>query len=863
MGDDTWTTVFPDSFSSNMTHPYDSFNVEDLHTVDEGVIRHLFPLLRDETKPWDVIIGHFLGADHVGHRVGPDHPAMKAKLEQMDEVLRDVVALLDDETLLVVMGDHGMDRKGDHGGDTDLETSAAMWFYSKGRALVHPDASIPQSLLPKSMFPGASVPHRSIQQVDLAPSLALLLGVPVPFNSLGSVVPELFWDDAAGQRYDHALRLNAAQVQRYLETYRASSNGAELDGAWLELNGLWQKAMPQHKTIKHDTWSALKDLWNSAGDTTVRTGEWVALHEFLDSVLSVCRSLWAQFNVNLIGMGLSLLVLATLASVELWWKLAAMKAAWDLWAAKALLQNMYATGAGAFLGLTVLPYRARIIQDIEALQLVMFSAAMFSSISMIVLARPPISLPTIQLLRGIDYASFPLLLVLHAGAFGSNSFTVWEDRIISFLLLSTLARPILLGISAPISRLRYRILGFSAVFAVCVRLMAASTVCREEQQPHCHVTFFASASITAPPQLVLALALPCAVLLPYFIRRMLRISQSDKGLAALFLPWLVPFVLVQASAAWMLEWIETSDVASLAQSGWLRPVRTALGWSALGSSVVVGGMLWWVVPLCINVMTTAPTDPKAKKQVQVIGFANAYGAPYLMFWCIPLGVVYTVSQLTSQVVMGLATVALVAYLEVLDSVRDVRGLDEAFASSTPSAALDLDTLRLAGGGVRFTDITPLALLALHTFYATGHQSTISSIQWKSAFLLSSTLQYPSSVVLMVINEWGAPFLLAAATPLVALWNLAPLPHPASTVQAKRESVRAALGVMLYHSVLLLGSAASSAWLRRHLMVWKVFAPRLMNAAATLLVVDVAVLLGVGVGVAMVVQRIRRRSSSRI
>ena len=115
MGDDTWMTVFPALFSPNMTHPYDSFNVEDLHTVDEGVIRHLFPLLQDaeNQQGWDVIVGHFLGVDHVAHRVGPDHPVMKAKLTQMDEVLRKVVDNLTDDTLLIFLGDHGMDRKGD------------------------------------------------------------------------------------------------------------------------------------------------------------------------------------------------------------------------------------------------------------------------------------------------------------------------------------------------------------------------------------------------------------------------------------------------------------------------------------------------------------------------------------------------------------------------------------------------------------------------------------------------------------------------------------------------------------------------------------------------------------------------------
>lgn len=37
---------------------------------------------------WDVLVAHFLGVDHCGHRFGPDHPAMADKLIQMDGVIR-------------------------------------------------------------------------------------------------------------------------------------------------------------------------------------------------------------------------------------------------------------------------------------------------------------------------------------------------------------------------------------------------------------------------------------------------------------------------------------------------------------------------------------------------------------------------------------------------------------------------------------------------------------------------------------------------------------------------------------------------------------------------------------------------------
>lgn len=46
--------------------PYPSFDVKDLHLVDNGVIKHLFPELAE--NDWQILIGHFLGVDHCGHR---------------------------------------------------------------------------------------------------------------------------------------------------------------------------------------------------------------------------------------------------------------------------------------------------------------------------------------------------------------------------------------------------------------------------------------------------------------------------------------------------------------------------------------------------------------------------------------------------------------------------------------------------------------------------------------------------------------------------------------------------------------------------------------------------------------------------
>ena len=63
--------------------------------------------------------------------------------------------------------------------------------------------------------------------------------------------------------------------------------------------------------------------------------------------------------------------------------------------------------------------------------------------------------------------------------------------------------------------------------------------------------------------------------------------------------------------------------------------------------------------------------------------------------------------------------------------------------------------------------------------------------------------------------------------------------------------------MMYFATLLLGTAASAAILRRHLMVWKVFAPRFMLGVLGVLAIDVAVLVGVAVGVERIAGRVEK------
>ncbi|KAJ9099034.1 hypothetical protein QFC20_005792, partial [Naganishia adeliensis] len=127
--------------------------------------------------------------------------------------------------------------------------------------------------------------------------------------------------------------------------------------------------------------------------------------------------------------------------------------------------------------------------------------------------------------------------------------------------------------------------------------------------------------------------------------------------------------------------------------------------------------------------------------------------------------------------------------------------------------------------------------------------------WKTAFIGVSSVVYPVSPLLVAINTFGPFALLALAVPLLALWNVSPRPSGKTPVVA--DSLQAALGFMLHFSTTAFTSALFSAYLRRHLMVWKVFAPRFMLSAVALLVVDVALMLAIGFGVGRVANTVKR------
>lgn len=122
---------------------------------------------------------------------------MRTKQHEMDSIVSEVYTAMELEdhlqsTLFVLCGDHGMNDAGNHGGSSAGETSAALLFASpklqaKGVRRESPIEAI-----------GELEYYRTVEQSDIAPTLAGLLGLPISLNSLGVFIPELLvmWENS-------------------------------------------------------------------------------------------------------------------------------------------------------------------------------------------------------------------------------------------------------------------------------------------------------------------------------------------------------------------------------------------------------------------------------------------------------------------------------------------------------------------------------------------------------------------------------------------------------------------------------------------------------------------------------------------
>jgi hypothetical protein len=168
---------------------------DDDYTADRAVLAAALPWLGQDLG---LVLIHIDQVDHAGHfEGGPFSPGGLAAARRADDLLAEILAKLDlsQDTVLVV-SDHGHIDGGGHGGNEPV-------------TLIEPFV-----LAGSAVRPGS---YGDVQMVDVAPTLAVLLGTNLPASTQGRPLQEmLVLPQATQATLPQAI---AAQQTRLLEAY--------------------------------------------------------------------------------------------------------------------------------------------------------------------------------------------------------------------------------------------------------------------------------------------------------------------------------------------------------------------------------------------------------------------------------------------------------------------------------------------------------------------------------------------------------------------------------------------------------------------------------------------------------------------
>ena len=488
MGDDTWMNLYEsDLFAA--AYPYPSFEVFDLHTVDNGCLEKIWQYIGPDKKDddWSMLVSHFLGVDHVGHRYQPDHFEMTNKLRQLNSFLKQLFERIDDRTTVFVVGDHGMDRKGDHGGDTNLEIDAAAFVYSKRPIFAAGLFDDLQIKLPYSnQAKKRREPHRSIWdrlankmeeqdvgqfettplfdqsypsifQIDLVPTIATLLKLEIPFGSLGMSIPQMTLPKVSKCPTSHCpksselksvlvlidtMKSGMSQVYSFVRYYFQHT------GDLRDVLDFWEKHVDilslKLKAVKLGECFAKNTCDSSEEDSSVKELISVAVEmiSILRNSLEKCRDVWARFDMAYMVSGVFFMVLICL-----------------------------------YLLFNLLIMLDTVKKD--------RTLANHLTISAVVLLFNPL-------------------------IFASNSYIIFEDSVVFYLMQSML---LYLFISSKTLKS-----AFGFLLSMCIaRFTFTSTICREEQLPRCTPTFYSFAIFSNPLTHLKDTLLPWALIALLFL----------------------------------------------------------------------------------------------------------------------------------------------------------------------------------------------------------------------------------------------------------------------------------------------------------------------------------------------------------
>uniref|UniRef100_A0A8U8C3Q8 GPI ethanolamine phosphate transferase 1 n=1 Tax=Geospiza parvula TaxID=87175 RepID=A0A8U8C3Q8_GEOPR len=181
----------------------EDFGAEDAAKLDMWVFDHvksffnssrnnqtLFSALNEEKV---VLFLHLLGIDTNGHAHRPNSREYQENIKQVDEGVKEIASLIDNfygndgKTAFILTSDHGMTDWGSHGAGHPSETLTPLIVWGAG-------VNYPQKVTTQFFEDNflkewklENLKRLDVNQADIAPLMASLIGVPFPLNSVGTL----------------------------------------------------------------------------------------------------------------------------------------------------------------------------------------------------------------------------------------------------------------------------------------------------------------------------------------------------------------------------------------------------------------------------------------------------------------------------------------------------------------------------------------------------------------------------------------------------------------------------------------------------------------------------------------------------
>lgn len=177
---------------------------------DQEMSEEMWANMKNGETP-KLTIYHITGLDGFLHNSGnPNAPFVYQGVEFLNQLIPDLIDALDDDTTLILYGDHGFDDDCDHGGDLTIELATGFFAYQKN--------GFPMKKWYDEHPEKFDKIDRQLKNVDVASIVSLLLDTAFPFSNFGTLHPVLSPTGDIDYLHDKMVA-NVNQMSNYIKEY--------------------------------------------------------------------------------------------------------------------------------------------------------------------------------------------------------------------------------------------------------------------------------------------------------------------------------------------------------------------------------------------------------------------------------------------------------------------------------------------------------------------------------------------------------------------------------------------------------------------------------------------------------------------